>query len=205
MLTTENVKATFKAMKLRLVDSDDGPRRLAELQYVIDPFTSAMANEIDASLADHLFAFPAQPTSSPRGDVLDLKFASGSALFALLVRFVPDDDTAADEAQAADFTAKSRAGAITSALRMQQFDLLTAAFTGSPVTLQAGIHTGVVRCALGAPDGRFVTAGEDGTLAIWRLGDQNDGTDSSRSSASEGKVTAGGAHHAARRRAAAPY
>ena len=116
-----------------------------------------------------------------------------------------DDDTAADEAQAADFTAKSRAGAITSALRMQQFDLLTAAFTGSPVTLQAGIHTGVVRCALGAPDGRFVTAGEDGTLAIWRLGDQNDGTDSSRSSASEGKVTAGGAHHAARRRAAAPY
>lgn len=94
MLTSENVKALFKAMKLRRVDAPDGVQRLAELQFVVDPFTSAMANEIDSSLADHLFAFPAEPTSSPRGDVLDLKFASGSALFGLLVRFVPDDDTA---------------------------------------------------------------------------------------------------------------
>jgi len=95
MFATPNVRATFKAMKLRLVNTDEGQKRLAELVFVVEPFTSALANEIDAALADHLFAFPQTPASSPRGDVLDLKFATGSALFSLRMRFVPDDDAAA--------------------------------------------------------------------------------------------------------------
>jgi hypothetical protein len=82
MFTTPNVRAGLKAISLRVEESEDGDRRVADCTFVVDPFTRALAGELDPLVAEHVFLpgtlkGPAFETDVPRHEVLDISFDLG--------------------------------------------------------------------------------------------------------------------------------
>ena len=55
MFVTENVPALFKKGTLKLQETDDGYRRVAEATLMIEPFPHQLAHEMGEDIAVHLF------------------------------------------------------------------------------------------------------------------------------------------------------
>lgn len=55
MFVSENVPALFKKGTLKLQETDDGYRRVAEAMLMIEPFPLALARELGDDIADHLW------------------------------------------------------------------------------------------------------------------------------------------------------
>lgn len=92
MFETPMVMATFKKLNLKLATVQEETKRLAELQFVVEPFPAALASEVSEDLAAYLFSAPEAKDAKPRGDVTDLTFALQEHLWRLRVNLVTDSD-----------------------------------------------------------------------------------------------------------------
>ena len=55
MFISENIQALFKKGTLKLVESEDGYRRVAEATCIIDPFPVELSRELGEEIPGHLF------------------------------------------------------------------------------------------------------------------------------------------------------
>lgn len=55
MFASENIPALFKKGTLKLQETDDGYRRVAEAMLMIEPFPLSLARELGEDMASHLF------------------------------------------------------------------------------------------------------------------------------------------------------
>ena len=92
MFQTPLVMTTFKKMNLKLATVQDETKRLAELQFVVEPFPAVLAREVSENLAAYLFSAPEALDATPRGDVTDLTYALAQHLWRMRINLVPDSD-----------------------------------------------------------------------------------------------------------------
>jgi len=95
MFTTPNIQAALKGITLRVEETDDETRRVADCKFLVQPFSVALARELDPAVVQHCFELEDETAGEagwvPRPEIADVLFAIGIPLQRLAVRRAPDE------------------------------------------------------------------------------------------------------------------